>query len=36
MEEHIFKITIDYRGHHRKGITTFNAFEAGLQQNLSF
>ncbi len=32
MELHILKITIEYRGSHKKGITIFNATEVSLQQ----
>jgi hypothetical protein len=36
MEKHIFKIDIEYRGHHKKGITNFNATEVNLQQKFMF
>ncbi len=31
-EQHIFKIIISLRGHHRKGITIYNASEVNLKQ----
>ncbi len=32
MEQHILKIVMEYRWHHKKGITIFNATEVSLQQ----
>jgi hypothetical protein len=32
MEEHIFCILIDHRGHHRKGVAIYNATQVNLQQ----
>ncbi len=31
MEQHDFWIFVDYRGHHRKGISIYNATEVNLQ-----
>jgi hypothetical protein len=36
MEQHIMKIAIEYRGRHKKGITTFNDTENSLQQKYMF
>jgi hypothetical protein len=36
MEQHIFKIAIDYIECHWKGITIHNATEGSLKQNLYF
>ncbi len=36
MEQHIFKIAIDYVERHWKGITICNATEGSLKQNLCF
>jgi hypothetical protein len=35
MEQHILKTDIKYRGHHKKGITIFNATKVSLQQKCS-
>ena len=32
MEQHVFFILIDYRGHHRKGVAIYNAIYVHLQQ----
>ncbi len=32
MEQRILNFFIDYRGHHRKGISIYNATEGSLQQ----
>jgi hypothetical protein len=36
MEQHIFCLFIDYRGHHRKGVAIYNATYVNLQQKLWF
>jgi hypothetical protein len=32
MEQHVFNILIDCRGHHRKGVAMYNVAEVNLQQ----
>jgi hypothetical protein len=32
MEQRVFCIWIDYRGHHRKGVAFYNATQVNLQQ----
>jgi hypothetical protein len=36
MEQQFFCIFIDYRGHHRKGVAMYNAYEVNLQQEHTF
>jgi hypothetical protein len=36
MEQHVFFILIDYRGHHRKGVAIYNAIYVHLQQKTWF
>jgi hypothetical protein len=36
MEQHIFCIFIDYRGHHRKGAAIYNAIKSIYNRNFGF
>jgi hypothetical protein len=36
MEQHVFVVFIDYRGHHRKGVAILNATQVNLKQKLWF
>jgi hypothetical protein len=36
MEQHVFGISTDYRGHHRKGVAIQNATLVNMQQNTWF
>jgi hypothetical protein len=36
MEQHIFKVSVDYRGRHQKGMAIYDAAEVSLKLKLMF